>query len=215
MFETISLLVLVVAFGIIMIHYMVVPCGCKPELTISGLVILNVKNILKLIFTGEKKWLVRLRMLAFWLGAFSFALLFLTGFAPVVSGDRLHGYMLMLHASFAPVFIVCAMVVVLGGAAQYCFSSKDCELLSRPADYKGGLGGILTDTGIAAKACFWVLAIMTLPLTLSMVFSMLPLFGTEIQELLFEAHRWSALIFAAFAIFELYLLLRMQILSIE
>ncbi len=215
MFETISLLLLVIVFGVIFIHYMVVPCGCKPELTIGGLIILNIKNILKLIFTGEKKWLVRLRVLAFWLGAFSFAILFLTGFTPLVSGVRLQGYLLMLHATFAPVFLVCAMVVVLGGAAQYCFTAKDGEILSKPAEYKGGLGGILTDTGIAAKACFWILAIMTLPLTLSMVLSMLPLFGTDMQEFLFEAHRWSALIFAAFAIFELYILLRLQILSID
>ena len=215
MFETLSLLVLVAVFGVILIHYMVVPCGCKPELTLGGLVLLNIKNILKLIFTGEKGWLVRLRILAFWLGTLSFAILFLTGFGPVVSGGRLHGYLLMLHATFAPVFIVCAMVVVVGGAAQYCFSSKDGELLANPGQYKGDLGGILTDTGIAAKACFWVLAIMTLPLTMTMVLGMLPLFGTEIQEFLYHAHRWSALIFAAFAIFELYLLLRMQILSVD
>ena len=215
MFETISLLVLVVVFGVILIHHMVVPCGCKPELTIGGLVILNIKNILKLIFTGEKGWLVRLRVLAFWLGTLSFAVLFLSGFGPVVSGGRLHGYLLMLHATFAPVFLACAMVVVVGGAAQYCFNSKDGELLLQPSEYKGGLAGILTDTGIAAKACFWILAVMTLPLTLSMVFSMFPIFGTEMQEFLFEAHRWSALIFAAFAIFELYLLLRIQILATD
>ncbi|MHC5093151.1 MAG: hypothetical protein ACYSO2_04535, partial [Planctomycetota bacterium] len=69
------------------------------------------------------------------------------------------------------------------------------------------------DTGIGAKAGFWTLIVMSLPVTLTMVLSMLPIFGTHGQKILFHAHRWCALIFALIAMIELYILIRIGVLK--
>jgi hypothetical protein len=61
------------------------------------------------------------------------------------------------------------------------------------------------------KVGFWLLTTLALPLTLTMVISMTPLFGTEWQEYLFHLHRWFALAFALAAFLTLYVLIREEI----
>ena len=62
--------------------------------------------------------------------------------------------------------------------------------------------------GLGQKITFWLLVVLALPLILSMVSSMFPLFGTHWQELLLELHRYSALLFALVAIVHIYLVIR-------
>ena len=103
-------------------------------------------------------------------------------------------------------------IVVLLGAGQYVCSRKDADAIQhRFCGRKDGCW--VTDTGIGAKVGFWLLAVLSLPVTLTMVLSMLPLFGTHGQEMLFLLHRWSALFFALTAIVELYMLVRMEVIK--
>jgi len=60
------------------------------------------------------------------------------------------------------------------------------------------------------KAMFWAIAGLSLPLILSIVLSMLHLFGTHWQEILLAAHRWSALLFAVAVILHTYAAARLQ-----
>jgi hypothetical protein len=83
-----------------------------------------------------------------------------------------------------------------------------CPCWKRPERSEGCW---LTDSGTGAKVGFWILLVLSLPVTLTMVLSMLPLIGTEGQAFLFQAHRWSALFFVWVAIFEFYTLIRMEI----
>ena len=118
----------------------------------------------------------------------------------------------MIHATFAPVFIASVAFIAVTSAEQYAFNEKDLEQIPCPGckPAKLTVGCCLTDTGLGAKLGFWILLVMSLPVTLSMVLSMLPLFGPEGQDFLFQAHRWSALIFALTLIAELYILIRMR-----
>ena len=152
------------------------------------------------------------RKSAFLFGLLSFSVLLFTGFGPLLFGLRLHGYLLMIHATFAPVFIASVAFIAVTSAEQYAFNEIDLEQIPCPGCKPGKptVGCCLTDTGLGAKLGFWILLVMSLPVTLSMVLSMLPLFGPEGQDFLFQAHRWSALIFALTLIAELYILIRMR-----
>ena len=169
-------------------------------------------HLFTLIFPEQKLSLPgKIRKLVFLVALLSFLVLFLTGFGPVLFGGKLHGWLLMIHATFALVFIACAAIVVFLGAGQYAFNQGDADHLPKTCLPVKSSCCWLTDTGIGAKAGFWMLTVLILPVTLTMVLSMLPLFGTHGQELLFHWHRWCALVFAWIAIVELYMLIRMEV----
>lgn len=212
MFQWISMIGFAVVFAGMILHHLIFPCGYKPRFTAGSLIRKKV-HLLTLLLPEQKRCLPgKLRKLIFLLGLLSFGVLLLTGFGPLLFGYKLGGYWLMIHATFAPVFIGCAAIVVLLGAAEYAFNRKDADAIQhRFCSRKDGCW--LTDSGVGAKAGFWLLAALTLPVTLTMVLSMLPLFGTDGQEMLFQLHRWSALFFALTALVELYMLIRMDVIK--
>ncbi len=212
MFRIISLIVFAAVVGGVVLHGLLFPCSRGRRFT-GGAIIRKKVHLFTLLFLEQSlNWGGRLRKLAFLLGLLSFAVLLLTGFLPPLLGGRLEGYWLMLHATFAPIFIACAAVVVVTGAERYRLLKYDAENLAdllKNRKIKNTCW--LTDCSAAPKAGFWLLAALSLPLTLTMVISMTTLFGTEGQEWLFEAHRWSALAFAVVAVLTLYVLIRKEI----
>lgn len=213
MFRWISIIGFAVIVAGILLHHLVFPCGYKPRFSIGALIRKKV-HLFTLLFPEQKLGLPgKIRKLIFLLGLLSFTILLLTGFAPLVFGSKLQGYLLMIHATFAMVFIGCAAIVVFLGAGEYSFNKKDADAIPPGCKCSGDGSCWLTDTGIGAKVGFWLLALLTLPVTLTMVLSMLPLFGTHGQEFLFHLHRWCGLFFAWIAIVELYILIRMGVLK--
>jgi hypothetical protein len=214
MFRWISIIGFSGVFAGLFLHHLIFPCGYQPRFSVGSLIRKKV-HLLTLLFPEQKLRLPgKIRKLIFVLGMLSFCVLLLTGFGPLLFGHKLAGYWLMIHATFAPVFIGCAAMVVLLGAGEYAFNKKDAEAVPRRCFCSDPSGGCwLTDSGVGAKAGFWLLAALSLPVTLTMVLSMLPLFGTEGQEWLFRLHRWSALFFALTAIVELYMLIRMEVIK--
>ncbi len=211
MFQWISIISFVVVLAGILMHSLLFPCGYKPRFS-PNTCIRKLVHLFTLIFPVQKlTFWGKIRKLVFLLGLLSFVVLLLTGFSPVFFGCRLEGYWLMIHATFAPVFIGCAAVVALLGAGQYRFNKADCRTVPCICGRSETNGCWLTDTGIGVKAGFWLLLILSLPVTLTMVLSMMPWFGTDGQEFLYHAHRWSALAFGLTAVVELYMLIRMGI----
>ena len=153
-----------------------------------------------------------LRKLIYLLMLFCFLVLVVTGFYPVVVlGELISGYWLMLHATVGGVFAACLALLAIMWAhrcrfdqsdwqrVQYIFRSQTSEKLS--AESCDGLG---------QKITFWLIVLAALPLILSVVLSMLPLFGTEIQRILLEIHRYSALLLALAGIVHTYLVIRIH-----
>lgn len=203
-----------VVFAGVFLHHLIFPCGYRPRFTVGSLIRKKV-HLLTLLFPEQKLSLPgKIRKLIFLLGLLSFCVLLLTGFGPLLFGHKLEGYWLMIHATFAPVFIGCAAIVVLLGAGQYAFNKKDADAIPGRC-FCSDTGGRcwLTDSGVGAKAGFWLLAALSLPVTLTMALSMLPLFDTAGQELMFHLHRWCALFFVLTAIVELYMLIRMEVIK--
>ena len=194
------------------LHHFLFPCGSEKRFSVGTLIRKKVHLFTLLFLEQTLNWGGRLRKLAFLLGLLSFTVLLLTGFVPMLLGGRLEGYWLMLHATFAPVFIACVAAVVVTGAHQYRLLKKDSEHLVDLCQHrKTNTACWLTDCSAAAKVGFWLLAALSLPVTLTMVLSMTPLFGTDWQEFLFHLHRWFALAFALAALVELYLLTRKMV----
>jgi hypothetical protein len=111
------------------------------------------------------------------------AALALTGLGiSVVLGQAMHGWWLMLHASAAPAFAVGLVAVVV------CFAHQ-CRFNDGGSTFSAW-----------QKFLFWVMAGAGLVVILSAVVPMTPLFGTPVQNLLPEVHRYSSLVLAMAAI---------------
>jgi len=213
MFQWISILGFAGIFAGVLLHSLLFPCGYKPRFTVGALVRKKV-HLFTLLFPEQKlSWPARIRKLVFLLGLFSFFILLVTGFGPLLLGRHLQGYLLMIHATFAPVFIGCAAIIAILGAGQYCFNKKDAEVIQRKCSINRDQGCWLIDTGVGAKVMFWFLLLMSLPLTLSMVLSMFPLLGTDGQEFLLQLHRVCALVFSLASVLEIYMLIRMEVIK--
>ncbi len=105
-------------------------------------------------------------------------ILSLTGFGPGLAGSHLQGFPLMMHVGCAPVFLLCVAFLAVTSARA-------------------------NDLSIAINLraiCFWILLVLALPLTLSIVLSMVPLFGTHGQEVLYCLHKAMAAPFAVTAV---------------
>jgi cytochrome b subunit of formate dehydrogenase len=163
----------------------------------------------KLSFTGV------LRKLVFLLALLCFIILAVTGFYPtLVLGEHISGYLLMIHATFSPVFAVCLAVLAVMWANKCGFTHSDWPWFSNfveritlvksanyPQDKTNRLG---------LKITFWIIMFLALPLILSIILSMFPYFGTYWQELLLAVHRWTALSFTIAVIINIYLMIRIQ-----
>lgn len=149
----------------------------------------------------------RIRKLLYLLALLCFVILAVTGFYPaLIQGRRLSGYLLMIHVTAGGVFSACLALLALMWADLCTFDKIDLQWLmqlfpvSQQAEEKN------TGPRLWQKVIFWIILVSALPLILSVVLSMLPLFGTENQILLAEIHRYSALAFFAIAVVHIYLL---------
>lgn len=201
MFRWISIFGFATVFCSLFLHNLLFSFGRKPRCSVGSIV--RKKLCFETLASG-------IRTLIILLGFLSFCGLLMTGFCPLMTGVKLQGYWLMLHATLAPVFMACSAIIIFLKSGECTFIKNDAEI--QKTDFKcEGKSCWFTDTGLGVKIGYWLLASMTLPVILTMVLSMLTLFGTEGQRLLFEMHRWSALIFAWIAIVELYMLIRMNV----
>lgn len=128
-----------------------------------------------------------------------------TGFYPVlIRGEHISGYLVMVHATFAPVFAVCVAVMAVMWASRCRFGSGDWpwfdRLVQRVTLVQNAGAERSRNCGLWRKIFFWLTVFLALPLGLSIVLSMFPLFGTHGQEFLLSTHRGIALVFAPIAL---------------
>jgi cytochrome b subunit of formate dehydrogenase len=145
-----------------------------------------------------------LRMLVYLGALLCLAVLAVTGFYPVlVWGEHISGYLVMVHATFAPVFAVCLAVMAVLWASNCRFSRGDWpwfdRLVQRVSLVQNAGGQRAGKSGLWRKIFFWLTIFLALPLGLSIVLSMFPLFGTHVQELLLSMHRCTAIVFGPVA----------------
>jgi cytochrome b subunit of formate dehydrogenase len=165
--------------------------------------------------TSEKLSLVgQLSILVYLAALFCFIVLAITGFYPtLILGEHITGYLIMVHATFAPIFAVCLAVLAVMWARRWRFTGGDWPLFERIVRWAtltnnpgNNIPGKSSELG--RKISFWLVIFLALPLILSIILSMYPLFGTHWQEILLGMHRYTALVFAMVAILHTYFIIR-------
>jgi cytochrome b subunit of formate dehydrogenase len=157
------------------------------------------------------------RILVYLVAIFSFVVLAITGFYPVlVLGEHITGYLVMVHATFAPVFAACLAILAVLWARQSRFTPGDWpwfERLVRRVTRAEGAGAEVqrSNSCLGQKVTFWLMLFLALPLGLSILLSMYPLLGTHWQELLLSLHRYTAYVFSLVVILHSVLLFRMKV----
>jgi len=159
-------------------------------------------------------WIIgRLKKLVYVVAMVCFVVLSITGFGPwLILGKSLSGYWVMAHVTFAPVFALCIAVLAVMEAHNQRFDKGDWQLVEHlvragttDEDFVG------SSSIIVMKICFWLILIVALPLILSIVLSMFPLFGIRGQKFLLQLHLYSALLLALAAIVHTFLVIRTQV----
>jgi cytochrome b subunit of formate dehydrogenase len=156
------------------------------------------------------------RKLIYLLALLCFVVLGFTGFYPTLAlNEHISGYLLMIHATFAPIFAICLAVLAVMWASRCGFTYSDWPGLRRFVQRvtlikNAGEEPLTKSNRLLEKATFWLILSLALPLILSMVLSMLPYFGTDWQELLLTIHRWTALVFAVVVFVHTYMMIRIQ-----
>lgn len=152
--------------------------------------------------------LAGLTRLAYLLTLIGFVILAVTGFGPLLFVARpLSGFPLMTHLVAAPVFAVGLAYLTLMWAYHHRFDLgqwQRAKLLRRD----GGVGeGPPGRFAFGEKVSFWLVILLALPVILSIVLSMFPLFGTDGQEWLLGLHRYSAVLLVMAVLVHTYLTL--------
>jgi cytochrome b subunit of formate dehydrogenase len=156
----------------------------------------------------EQKWSLIgvLRKLVFLLAILCFLILVVTGFVPrVVFGTVISGWWLMIHATAAPVFAGCVAVLAVLWANRNRLDKNYWPLLNRILGRQPKSVVAPERHELKLRICFWIVLVLSLPVILSAVVSMFPLFGTHGQEVLLQIHRYCTLLLSLFAIIYLYL----------
>jgi cytochrome b subunit of formate dehydrogenase len=197
MYQTISIIAILTTLVGIVLHRLVSPSKKKRQRKSTKKSIVGV-----------------LRILVYLLALLCFVVLAVTGFYPtLVLGEHISGYLLMIHATFAPIFAVCLAVLAVMWASRCRLSYSDWpgfqRFVQRVTLVKNTVNETLYNSiGLGQKITFWLIIFLALPLILSIVLSMFPLFGTHWQELLLSTHRYTALVFAMVAIVHTYFIIR-------
>jgi len=211
MYQTISITALLITFAGIVLHCIIFPSGKKRQWNpLKKLV-----HLLTLILIEQKLSPVGvLRKLVYLLALLSFVVLAVTGFYPtLVLGEHISGYPLMIHATFAPIFAICLAVLAVMWAGRCRFTYSDWPWFKRIVQRvtltkNASEEAHCESSGLLQKITFWLIIFLALPLILSIVSSMFPIFGTHWQELLLDIHRYTALLFALVGIVHIYLAIR-------
>ncbi|MFH1370539.1 MAG: cytochrome b/b6 domain-containing protein [Planctomycetota bacterium] len=212
MFHTVAITGFLAAFAAMALHFVI----SRPKLDdVFGkdrtLRILDPLRLLVFFITllfVEQKWSLvgALRKLVFLLAMLCFVVLVVTGFVPVIFlGSSIHGWWLFIHAIAAGVFAACLAVLAVLWADKNRLDKNYWPWLNWILHRQPKSTAPPEKYELKLRICFWLILVLSLPVILSAVLSMFPLFGTYWQEILLQLHRYSTLLLSLFAIAYLYL----------
>ena len=211
-YQKISIIALLVTVFGIGLSYFIKPdkeCWKHPVRTIV--------HIFTLVFLEQKlSFAGAIRKLVYLLALFSFLVLAITGFYPtLIKGEHISGYLIIIHATFAPILAICLAVLAVMWAGQCRFTGGDWPWFKRFIE-KVTLTQIKEESSdksscLLQKVSFWLIVFLSLPLILSVILSMLPYFGTHWQDIFIFIHRYTALVFAIIVLIHTHIIIIAQI----
>jgi hypothetical protein len=153
---------------------------------------------------GRVRTLDNLRRIVYGISAAFFVLLALTGFAPVlILGQHLSGVLLIFHVTVAPLFALSLSALALLWAHRLSFDDGDWLCLAAFWNRRSPRKEVLVR--FALKVAFWLVLLFSLPLMLTVILGLFPLFGAEGEELLIRGHGYSALLLLLVVLAEIHL----------
>ena len=212
MYQKISIVTFLITICGIALSYIIFPGKKSQQGFINKIV-----HICTLPFLEQKLSLVgALRKLVYLLALLSFVILGITGFYPtLVLGEHISGYLIMIHATFAPILAICLAILAVMWAGNCRINGKDWpwfqRIVERVTLHKSKESTSDNNSCLLQKIAFWLIIFLALPLALSIILSMLPYFGTYWQELFVLIHRYTALVFAVVVLIHTHLIIRSQI----
>ena len=134
-----------------------------------------------------------------------FLVLALTGFSPVLFlGSHLSGIMLVIHVTVAPLFAIALSACALLWAHRLRFNDRDWQIVEGFGIRVSPVTGALVR--FALKAGFWIILSLSLPLMVTVILGLFPLFGTDGEAMLIRLHGYSALLLLIAALCEVYVI---------
>jgi hypothetical protein len=142
------------------------------------------------------------RKMVYTFAVLCFLLLAVTGFVQILfSGDHPSGILLVIHVTVAPFFALSLAAAALLWAHSLRFDMEDWRVVRHL-----GHPGLREETiRFASKVGFWLILLLSLPLMLTVILELFPLFGTEGEAFLIRLHGYSALFLMLVALSHLYL----------
>jgi hypothetical protein len=158
---------------------------------VSGYFTTLIKSISSVKFFKSHSFLDNLTLLkriVYLFTLFLFFIMAISAFIPIILfGDGLGGLFLLLHVSVAPLFSVFLATLIILFAHSNRFNNNDLDNSKQKGRF------IFNQMGYI-KISFWFIVLFSIPLMISVILSMFPLFGTEGQLYLLEIHRYCSLI---------------------
>ena len=151
---------------------------------------------------GSGRTIAIVRKMVYAFAVLCFFVLAGTGFAPILfSGDHLTGILLVIHVTVAPLFALSLSAAALLWAHSLRFDEEDWRVVRHLGD-----PGLREKTvRFASKVGFWLILLLSLPLMLTVILELFPLFGTEGVAILIQLHGYSALFLMLVALAHLYI----------
>ncbi len=212
MYQKISLYAFAITIIGIGMSYLI---GPKKEILLHP--IRTLVHVFTLIFLDQKlSFAGAIRKLVYLLALLSFLVLGITGFYPtLVKGEHISGYLIMIHATFAPILAICLAVLAVMWAGRCAFNTKDWpwfqRFIERVTLVKIDKDLSDKESSVWQKITFWLIIFLALPLVMSIILSMLPYFGTHWQDLFVFIHRYVALVFAIIVLIHTHLIVIAQL----
>ncbi len=211
MFQTVLAIALPITLMGVAVHWSLTPAA-RPRCVVRG----GIHALSLLLIEQKSSLLGALKKLVYLVSLLCFVVLAITGFWPVlVGGGHISGYLMMIHATFAPVFALCLALLALTWAGSNRFTAEDCPWVQRLVRRTTRLHVPAEETPwrcslLVYKATFWLLLFLALPLVLSIIVSMFHLLGTNWQHWTLALHRWTSLVFVIVAIVHTYVAIRLR-----
>jgi hypothetical protein len=153
---------------------------------------------------GAGRTLAALRRIVYLSATALFLLLAVTGFVPILFlGDHLSGMLLAIHVTVAPLFALSLSALAMLWAHRLRFDEGDWHCVVRLGKRQSQDRETLVRVGL--KSGFWLVLLFSLPLILTVILELFPLFGTEGEAFLIRSHGYSALLLTLVALTQIFL----------
>lgn len=136
----------------------------------------------------------------------AFLCLAISGFLAVAQGVRLSGLTWVFHIAVAPLFVLGLCLMLATWGVDGCFAAYDFKWAIVMGGYLGfGKHPPAGRFNAGQKGYLWAVVLFGIVCLASGLGRAYPMFGAPIQDILYQTHRWTALLFVMAVVTHLYL----------